>query len=64
MKTLRAFTEFVTGSLRIVLRGNALYWCWVAALLVLMLRGFVSYLHQLHVGLIATSMRDQVTCAF
>jgi len=64
MKTLRAFTQFVTGSLRIVLHGNALYWCWVAGLLALMLRGFASYLHQLQVGLIATSMRDQVSWAF
>ena len=64
MKTLRAFAEFALGSLRIVVRGNALYWCWVGALLVLLVRGFSAYMHQLDQGLIATSMRDQVSWAF
>ena len=60
----RAFGHFVLGSLRVVLRGGKLYWCWVAGLLILIATGSWFYLHQLEEGLIATSMRDQVSWAF
>ncbi len=64
MRTLRAFGEFVLGSLRIVLRGNGLYWLWIAFLVSLIVRGGMAYATQLEVGLVATSMRDQVSWAF
>ncbi|MBI5432314.1 MAG: polysulfide reductase NrfD [Planctomycetes bacterium] len=58
------FLRFVTGSVRIVLRGNALYWTWIAALLVTIAGGVFAYVHQMQTGLISTSMRDQVSWAF
>ena len=64
MGTLRHFAAFTTGSLRLLVRGNAWYWVWVGALLVLMTAGGAAYLHQLEVGLIATNMRDQVSWAY
>lgn len=64
MQTLRAFGQFALGSLRVVLRGNALYWGWIALLLALSARGGVAYAAQLEQGLSATSMRDQVSWAF
>ena len=63
-RTARAFGQFALGSLRLVLRGNALYWAWVGLLLALIARGGVAYAGQLEHGLIATSMRDQVSWAF
>jgi molybdopterin-containing oxidoreductase family membrane subunit len=64
MPALRSFSRFVTGSVRIVLRGNFLYWSWLTLLLVLIFVGVRAYVHQLQTGLIATSMRDQVSWAF
>lgn len=63
MRTLRSFGEFVTGSARLVLRGNFLYWAWIAVLLALILRGGLAYLVQLDEGLVATSMRDSASWA-
>jgi Ni/Fe-hydrogenase subunit HybB-like protein len=62
--TMRHFADFALGSLRIVTRGNALYWLWVAGLLALIAVGACFYVGQLHAGLIATNMRDQVSWAF
>jgi molybdopterin-containing oxidoreductase family membrane subunit len=64
VQTLRAFGRFVLGSVRVVTRGNALYWGWIALLVALIARGAVAYAAQLQQGLIATSMRDQVSWAF
>jgi molybdopterin-containing oxidoreductase family membrane subunit len=64
MRTLRGFAEFVLGSLRLVLRGNRLYWCWILLLLGLIARGSIAYAEQLEQGLITTSMRDQASWAF
>lgn len=64
MTTLRHFLDFATGSLRIVLRGNALYWLWIALLLALIVGGGIAYSTQLRDGLIQTNMRDQVSWAF
>jgi Ni/Fe-hydrogenase subunit HybB-like protein len=61
---LRSFARFVLGSLRIVTRGNTLYWCWIALLVTLIGAGALAYSRQLEEGLIATSMRDQVSWAF
>ncbi len=64
MQTVQTFTRFFTGSLRTVLRGNLLYWAWLALLLVTIGVGFLAYLKQLDEGLITTSLRDQVSWGF
>jgi molybdopterin-containing oxidoreductase family membrane subunit len=64
MTILRSFIGFILGSLRVITRGNALYWSWMIVLVLAIVTGFVSYLGQLQGGLITTSMRDQVSWAF
>ncbi|HET7746824.1 MAG TPA: NrfD/PsrC family molybdoenzyme membrane anchor subunit, partial [Vicinamibacteria bacterium] len=64
MRALKDFGRFVSGSLRIVSQGNALYWGWLLALLVLVASGVHAYLGQLRVGLAVTAMRDQVSWGF
>ena len=64
MNTVRLFGQFVLGSVRIVLRGNRLYWTWIALLLVLIGLGFTAWLRQFGHGLVVTSMRDSVSWAF
>ena len=64
MRTVRLFLQFVAGSARIVLRGNALYWSWIALLLLLIGAGIAGWLHQMERGLVTTSMRDPVSWAF
>ncbi|MEW6754066.1 MAG: sulfate reduction electron transfer complex DsrMKJOP subunit DsrP [Candidatus Latescibacterota bacterium] len=64
MNAVRLFSGFVTGSVRLVLRGNAGYWCWLAALLALIVSGALAYAHQLDYGLGATAMRDPVSWGF
>ncbi len=64
MNTLHLFSRFVTGSLRLVLRGNRAYWAWVAALLILIASGAAAYTNQVRTGLIVTAMRDQVSWGF
>ena len=61
---VRAFAHFTLGSLRLILRGGLLYWSWVIALLVMIGLGSWAYAYQLEQGLIATSMRDQVSWAY
>ena len=56
--------EFVKGSARLVLSGGRAYKAWVASLLALVAIGATAYAHQMHTGLIATNMRDQVSWAF
>jgi Ni/Fe-hydrogenase subunit HybB-like protein len=64
MRTVRLFGQFALGSLRLLLRGNALYWAWILGLLLLIAAGFGAWLHQFHRGLITTNMRDPVSWAF
>jgi Ni/Fe-hydrogenase subunit HybB-like protein len=64
LKTLRLFFQFTLGSLRIVLRGNSLYWAWILLLLALVGAGFLAWINQVQRGLVTTSMRDQVSWAF
>ncbi|MCB9915566.1 MAG: polysulfide reductase NrfD [Planctomycetes bacterium] len=59
MQTYKNFVGFVSGSLRIILRGGPLYWAWIVALLVMIGIGGYFYAEQLQHGLITTSMRDQ-----
>lgn len=56
--------EFILGSIKLIFRGSKFYWSWIALLLVLITAGIVSYTHQAADGLIATSMRDQVSWGF
>ena len=64
MKFVRYFGQFVTGSIRLALQGNAAYWAWVGALAVLIVSGLLAYYRQLESGLIVTAMRDQVSWGF
>jgi len=64
MTFARRFSRFVTGSVRLVTRGKALYWSWIAALAVLIVSGIAAYTGQVSTGLILTSMRDPVSWAF
>ena len=58
------FFSFVTGSARLVLRGNRWYFAWTAFLGVLIIWGVTAWWQQLERGLIVTNMRDQVSWAF
>jgi Ni/Fe-hydrogenase subunit HybB-like protein len=62
--TVRLFSQFVGGSIRQVLRGNAVYWSWLAFLLVLIVSGAGAYWRQVEQGLAVTAMRDQVSWGF
>jgi molybdopterin-containing oxidoreductase family membrane subunit len=56
--------QFLTTSTRLLLRGGAAYWLWVAFLLALITWGGSAYVEQLRHGMIVTNMRDQVSWAF
>jgi Ni/Fe-hydrogenase subunit HybB-like protein len=64
MSTVRMFARFTAGSVRLVARGNATYWGWIGALLVLVVSGALAYAHQVRTGLVVTAMRDQVSWGF
>ena len=64
MSTARLFARFTTGSVRLVLRGNATYWAWIAALVVLIVSGAFAYARQVQTGLTVTAMSDQVSWGF
>jgi len=64
VNTVRLYSRFVTGSLRLVLHGNRVYWAWIGFLLALMASGAAAYAGQLRSGLIVTAMRDQVSWGF
>lgn len=61
MESLSRFSEFVSGSLRLVTRGNRYYWIWVGLLVLLIISGIQAYWEQVTVGLSVTAMRDQVS---
>ena len=64
METIWRFNRFVTASIRTVLRGNAAYWTWLAALAFLIASGVLAYSRQASTGLLLTAMRDQVSWGF
>ena len=64
MRTVRLFSQFVRGSIALVVRGNRHYWAWIAFLGVLIVSGAAAYVEQLSGGLIVTAMRDQVSWGF
>jgi Ni/Fe-hydrogenase subunit HybB-like protein len=59
-----AILEFLRGAVRQVFTGGKGYKAWVAVLLAMIGIGLFGYSRQWQQGLIATSMRDQVTWAF
>ena len=61
MAFIARFSSFVAGSLRLATRGSAVYWGWIAVLLLLLASGVGAYLHQWNEGLAVTAMRDQVS---
>ncbi|WP_243382985.1 sulfate reduction electron transfer complex DsrMKJOP subunit DsrP [Geothrix alkalitolerans] len=64
MITLKNFWQFITDTLRIILKGDRLYYAWVGFLMLLIAIGAAAYLGQLNNGLIVTKMRDQVSWGF
>ncbi len=64
MNGLRLFYRFVIDSTRLVSRGNATYWAWIAFLLVLIVSGALAFVRQSQEGLVVTAMRDQVSWGF
>ncbi len=61
---IRLFFGFVAGSVRLVTRGNAAYWTWLAILAALIASGILAFARQVSVGLTVTAMRDQVSWGF
>ena len=64
MASVRQFSRFIAGSMRIVTTGGSLYWMWIAFLLVLIVSGLTAYSKQITIGLGVTAMRDQVSWGF
>jgi molybdopterin-containing oxidoreductase family membrane subunit len=62
--SVRQFSRFIAGSMRIVTTGGSLYWMWIAFLLVLIVSGLTAYSKQITIGLGVTAMRDQVSWGF
>jgi molybdopterin-containing oxidoreductase family membrane subunit len=62
--TIRLFSLFTRGSLRLILRGPKSYWAWLAFLAVLIVSGALAYEDQVVTGLVVTAMRDQVSWGF
>ncbi len=59
-----AIGEFLQGAGRQVVTGGKAYKAWVGLLLAMIAIGLIGYSRQWNQGLLATSMRDQVTWAF
>lgn len=64
MSIVSQFPRFVAGSFRLVRRGNAAYWAWLAFLAVLIVSGALAFARQVSEGLVVTAMRDQVSWGF
>jgi len=63
-ETIRLFSGFAAGSVKLILRGNRAYWLWLAFLGALILSGALAYANQVRTGLVVTAMRDQVSWGF
>ena len=59
MLNVRLFSRFVSGSVRLALRGNQAYWAWMAGLGALCGSGVAAYWSQVATGLAVTAMRDR-----
>jgi molybdopterin-containing oxidoreductase family membrane subunit len=64
VNSVRLFLQFITGSVRLVSRGNAAYWAWLVLLVTLLVSGGLAYARQVETGLVVTAMRDQVSWGF
>jgi len=64
VNSIRLFSGFTRGSLKLILRGNRMYWTWLAFLGALILSGALAYSRQVQIGLGLTAMRDQVSWGF
>jgi molybdopterin-containing oxidoreductase family membrane subunit len=64
VESIRLFSGFIRGSVRLILRGNRAYWSWLAFLAALIVSGVLAYSRQVRVGLGLTAMRDQVSWGF
>jgi Ni/Fe-hydrogenase subunit HybB-like protein len=64
MNSIRRFTRFAQGSLRLILHGPTSYWIWLAFLAALIVSGALAYERQVRLGLGITAMRDQVSWGF
>ncbi len=60
-ETLHETWHFYRRTLTLVAKGNKLYYAWCFSLMAIIVVGFVFYLKQHDVGLIATNMNDQVS---
>ena len=60
-ETLHETWHFYKRTLTLVAKGSKLYYAWCFILLAIIVAGFLSYLKQHEVGLIATNMNDQVS---
>jgi molybdopterin-containing oxidoreductase family membrane subunit len=64
VNSIRMFGGFARGSLKLILRGNRMYWTWLAFLGALIVSGALAYSRQVEIGLGLTAMRDQVSWGF
>lgn len=64
VNSLRLFSGFTRGSVKLMLRGNRAYWMWLAFLGTLIASGVLAYTAQVRGGLALTAMRDQVSWGF
>jgi molybdopterin-containing oxidoreductase family membrane subunit len=64
VNSIRLFSGFARGSLKLILRGNRAYWLWLAFLGALIVSGALAYAAQVSTGLGLTAMRDQVSWGF
>jgi Ni/Fe-hydrogenase subunit HybB-like protein len=62
--TIRLFTRFAHGSVRLIFQGPPAYWLWLGFLAVLIISGGWAFASQVRSGLILSAMRDQVSWGF
>lgn len=55
---------FMRTTLPLMLKGDRIYWSWIALLLLIMALGAGAFAHQASTGLAVTNMRDQVSWGF
>lgn len=61
---MKALFRFFSEGVRIVIRGNAAYYIWMAFLLFCLAQGLLAYGSQWNSGLVVTNMRDSVSWGF
>ena len=60
-ETLEETWHFYKRTLTLIIHGSKVYYAWCLTLLAFIIVGFIFYLKQHEVGLIATNMNDQVS---